>query len=138
MVCCFSCLKHGFSCFRLFTPHPFTAQYAVKVLRGFPPEAILFYIPQLVQAVRYGTYRRVAHFYVQYRVMSSMQAYFILTYSQERRTEESLFLSASSLDDGDAKEPASYRVISSSPPFFLSMLSQSAESLTGKPRIPVL
>jgi len=40
---------------RLFNPHPLTAQYAVKVLRKFPPETILFYIPQLVQAIRYDT-----------------------------------------------------------------------------------
>ncbi|XP_078486851.1 phosphatidylinositol 4-kinase alpha [Ciona intestinalis] len=40
---------------RLFSPHPLTAQYSVKVMRKFPPEAILFYIPQLVQSIRYDT-----------------------------------------------------------------------------------
>lgn len=49
---------------RLFSPHPFTAQYAVKVLRRFPPEAILFYIPQLVQAVRYDTMGYVKEYLV--------------------------------------------------------------------------
>ncbi|XP_038059018.1 phosphatidylinositol 4-kinase alpha-like [Patiria miniata] len=37
-------------------PHPITAQYATKVLQFYPPEALLFYVPQLVQAIRYDTF----------------------------------------------------------------------------------
>lgn len=42
---------------RQYPPHRITAQYAVRVLSSFPPDVILFYIPQLVQAIRHDTVR---------------------------------------------------------------------------------
>ncbi len=40
---------------RQYPPHPITAQYAVRVLRWYSPDSLLFYVPQLVQAVRYDS-----------------------------------------------------------------------------------
>ncbi|KIH57605.1 phosphoinositide 3-kinase family, accessory domain protein [Ancylostoma duodenale] len=40
---------------RQYPLHPVTVQYAVRVLRSYPADALLMYIPQLVQAVRHDT-----------------------------------------------------------------------------------
>jgi len=45
-----------------FNPHSYTAQYAVRCLRSFQEEQILFYIPQLVQALRYDSIGYVAEY----------------------------------------------------------------------------
>uniref|UniRef100_A0A8R1DKX0 1-phosphatidylinositol 4-kinase n=1 Tax=Caenorhabditis japonica TaxID=281687 RepID=A0A8R1DKX0_CAEJA len=40
---------------RRYPTHPITSQYAVRVLRSYPADALLIYIPQIVQAVRHDT-----------------------------------------------------------------------------------
>lgn len=47
---------------RQFPHHPISAQYAVGVLSSYPADAVLFYIPQLVQAVRHDTMGYVIEF----------------------------------------------------------------------------
>eukprot|EP01114_Cavostelium_apophysatum_P015265 TRINITY_DN4121_c0_g1_i2.p1 TRINITY_DN4121_c0_g1~~TRINITY_DN4121_c0_g1_i2.p1 ORF type:complete len:1498 (+),score=439.31 TRINITY_DN4121_c0_g1_i2:104-4597(+) len=36
-----------------YNSHPLVTQYAVRVLGSFPPDTIIYYIPQLIQALRY-------------------------------------------------------------------------------------
>ncbi|CAH8509726.1 unnamed protein product [Schistosoma turkestanicum] len=38
---------------RMYPQHPLTHQYAVRVLADYPPETMLFYVPQFVQGIRY-------------------------------------------------------------------------------------
>ncbi|KAJ1361925.1 hypothetical protein KIN20_021310 [Parelaphostrongylus tenuis] len=45
---------------RQYPLHPVTVQYAVRVLRSYPADTLLMYIPQLVQAVRHDTMGYVA------------------------------------------------------------------------------
>lgn len=47
---------------RQFPHHPISAQFAVSVLESYPADAVLFYIPQLVQAVRHDLMGYVTEF----------------------------------------------------------------------------
>ncbi|KAB7502620.1 Phosphatidylinositol 4-kinase alpha [Armadillidium nasatum] len=47
---------------RLYPSHPLTAQYAVRVLSSYPSDTVLFYIPQLLQALRHDKMGYLAEF----------------------------------------------------------------------------
>lgn len=47
---------------RPYPAHPLTAQYAIKSLCSYPPEVVMAYIPQLVQAVRHDKMGYVSNF----------------------------------------------------------------------------
>ncbi|KAI6177654.1 1-phosphatidylinositol 4-kinase [Aphelenchoides bicaudatus] len=47
-------------CPGLYSPTPATAQYAVDVLRSYPPDVLILYIQQLVQCVRWDNMNYVA------------------------------------------------------------------------------
>uniref|UniRef100_A0AC35TLJ8 1-phosphatidylinositol 4-kinase n=1 Tax=Rhabditophanes sp. KR3021 TaxID=114890 RepID=A0AC35TLJ8_9BILA len=47
---------------RLFPLHPITIQYAIRVLKSYPPNVLLLYIPQMVQAVRHDSMGYVHEF----------------------------------------------------------------------------
>jgi phosphatidylinositol 4-kinase len=60
---------------RRFPPHPVTAQYAVRILSSCSPDVILFYIPQLVQAVRYDNLGYVSEFIIESARRSQLLAH---------------------------------------------------------------
>ncbi|CAL8078131.1 unnamed protein product [Orchesella dallaii] len=47
---------------RQYPTHPITAQYAVRTLLSYPADAVLFYIPQLVQSLRHDHMGYVGEF----------------------------------------------------------------------------
>ena len=47
---------------RIYPSHPLTAQYAVRVLESYEPDAVLFYIQQLVQCTRWDDLGYVKEF----------------------------------------------------------------------------
>ena len=65
-------------CKRTLPIHPLTAQYATRVLNSYQPKAVLFYIPQLVQAIRYDDLGYVQEFIRKISERSNLVAHQLL------------------------------------------------------------
>eukprot|EP01132_Coremiostelium_polycephalum_P009672 gene9672-11857_t len=63
---------------KAYQSHPLVSQYATRVLRNFPPETIMFYIPQLVQALRYDKSGQVENYLVSASKTSELLAHQII------------------------------------------------------------
>lgn len=91
---------------RQYPPHPVTAQYAIKVLSSYEPDVILFYIPQIVQAIRYDSMGYVAEFIKQTAKRSQLLAHQLIW-----NMKTNMFRDEDSLEpDTELHEPLSHLI----------------------------
>lgn len=91
---------------RQYPPHPVTAQYAIKVLSSYEPDVILFYIPQIVQAVRYDSMGYVAEFIKKTAKRSQLLAHQLIW-----NMKTNMFRDEDSLEpDAELHEPLSHLI----------------------------
>jgi len=86
-------------CKRTLPIHPITAQYATRVLNSYPAKAVLFYIPQLVQAVRYDDLGYVQEFIKNISGRSNLVAHQLMW-----NLETNMYMD----EEGDEKDPVMY------------------------------
>lgn len=104
---------------RLYSPHPITAQYAIRVLSACPPDVLMFYIPQLAQAVRYDTMGYIRNF-----IITSANISQLLTHQFIWNMRTNMFRD----EDGQEKDADLYEV-------FNSMIDTMVGNLTGKEKL---
>lgn len=103
---------------RQYPTHPLTAQYAVKTLHSYPADAVLPYIPQLVQALRHDTMGYVTEFIKQIAKKSQIVAHQLVW---NMRTN--MFMD----EDMHQKDPVLYDVLESLVNSIISGLSGPAK-----------
>ena len=86
-------------CKRTLPSHPITAQYATRVLNSYPAEAVIFYIPQLVQAVRYDDLGYVQEFIRNISERSNLVAHQLLW-----NLETNMYVD----EEGEERDPVMY------------------------------
>ncbi|KAK8780519.1 hypothetical protein V5799_018137 [Amblyomma americanum] len=104
---------------RLYSPHPITAQYAIRVLSSCPPDVLMFYIPQLAQAVRYDTMGYIRNF-----IITSANISQLLTHQFIWNMRTNMFRD----EDGQEKDADLFEV-------FNSMIDTMVGNLTGKEKL---
>ncbi|KAH9367456.1 hypothetical protein HPB48_007537 [Haemaphysalis longicornis] len=103
---------------RLYSPHPTTAQYAVRVLSSCPPDVLMFYIPQLAQAVRYDNMGYMRHF-----ILSSANISTLLTHQFVWNMRTNMYRD----EHGNRRDPDLHDT-------FAAMIDTMVNNLTGKER----
>ncbi|KAL3201634.1 hypothetical protein MRX96_042884 [Rhipicephalus microplus] len=101
---------------RLYSPHPITAQYAIRVLSACPPDVLMFYIPQLAQAVRYDNMGYIRNF-----IITSANISQLLTHQFIWNMRTNMFRD----EDGQEKDADLFEV-------FNSMIDTMVNNLTGQ------
>ncbi|KAF5285106.1 hypothetical protein FQA39_LY16795 [Lamprigera yunnana] len=104
---------------RQFPPHPITSQYAVRVLQSYPPEAVLLYIPQLVQALRHDTMGYLVEYIKYIAKISQVVAHQIIW-----NMKTNMYID----EDMQQKDPVLYDLLEALSNKMLSSLSGPAKS----------
>lgn len=86
-------------CPRIYPSHPLTAQYAVRVLESYEPDAVLFYIQQLVQCTRWDDLGYVKEFIKVISNLSNLVAHQLIWNMQTNMYKD---------EDGEEKDPEMY------------------------------
>lgn len=103
---------------RQFPHHPISAQYAVHVLDSYPADAVLFYIPQLVQAVRHDAMGYVIEFIKKIAKRSQVVAHQLIW---------NMYTNLYMDEDKQVKDPVLYDILDSLTKNILNALSGPAK-----------
>ncbi|KFD55632.1 hypothetical protein M514_03380 [Trichuris suis] len=96
--------------------HPVAAQYAIRVLKSYPPSVLLYYIPQIVQAVRYDSLNYMSEFILSMASKSQLLAHQLIWNMQTNMYTD---------EDGKHKDPVLFERLN-------KLVSKIVTSLSGE------